>query len=120
MRPTLLAQGFARTAAQFAFTGFALIRVYAFPLPGQSGEPRKLVDSRDAAPGAAQPFSVIGRSSVEQPLFDFDRGETASYATSAQQVNGVRNLTGLAPIRGSVTGRRLTVCFPRCSQQNCQ
>jgi hypothetical protein len=61
--------------------------IYAFPLPGQSGEPRKLVDSRDAAPGTAQPFSVIGRSSIDQPLFDFDSGEAAFYATSAQQAN---------------------------------
>jgi len=63
-------------------TGFPSVRgIYALPLPGGAGAPRKLVDTQDMAPGSAQPFSEIGRSQLQLPLYAFDNGEAALYAT---------------------------------------
>ncbi len=55
--------------------------IYALPLPGGAGTPRKLADNQDMAPGSAQPFNTIGLSQLQLPLFAFDSGEAAFYAT---------------------------------------
>ncbi len=61
---------------------FPFVRgIYALPLPGGAGTPRKLVDTQDKAPGSAQPFSTIGRTVIQLPLYAFDDGEAAFYAT---------------------------------------
>lgn len=64
-------------------TGFPTVRgIYALPLPGGAGAPRKLVDTQDMAPGTALPFFGVGRDQFELPLFTFDNGEAALFATT--------------------------------------
>lgn len=55
--------------------------IYALPLPGGAGTPRKLVDTQDMAPGSANPFSEIGQFQSQLPRYAFDNGEAAFYAT---------------------------------------
>jgi hypothetical protein len=77
-----------------AFLGAGLILgigsvqgIYVFPLPGSGGVPRKIVDSRDKAPGSAQTLAELGRGLLSGPVFDFDAGAGGFYATSAQNLD---------------------------------
>jgi hypothetical protein len=61
--------------------------IYAIPLPGGAGTPRKLVDTQDMAPGTEQRFIRVGRSELNGPLFIFDNGEAALFATGPANAN---------------------------------
>lgn len=75
---------------EVAFLGSGLVPLrigsvqglYALPLPGGTGAPRKIVDNRDKAPGSDQTLTQIGRSTLQLPLFGFDSGEAVFFATS--------------------------------------
>lgn len=67
---------------------FGSIRgLYALPLPGRPGALRKLVDIQDKVPGSTQILTTIGRNQFELPLFDFDDGEVALFATGFQDAD---------------------------------